>query len=157
MTRRNMEMRIMTHSSVLIALALGAAVLVPSAAAARDIVVQMKDNGADGMNVFEPAFVKAAPGDRIRFMATSPVHNAETIPTMLPDGVAPSKGLMGKEFDLIVAKPGLYGIKCLPHYSMGMVALIQVGAAPANLARVQAASLPPFAKKRMAPLLARVK
>lgn len=126
-------------------------------ALAKDIVVQMKDKGAEGAMVFEPSFVKAAVGDRIRFVPTNTNHNAETIPTMLPDGVAPSKGQLGKEFDLTITKPGVYGVKCLPHYSLGMVALVQVGPAPANLAKAKAVNLPPFAKKRMAALFAKVK
>lgn len=127
-------------------------------ALAKDHVVQMKNRGAAGAMVFEPAFVKAAPGDTIRFVPTDPSHNAETIPTMLPAGVTPSKGLMNKEFLLKVATPGVYGIKCQPHYTMGMVALIQVGKGPSpNLAAAQAAKLPPLAAKRMAPLLGQAK
>ncbi|MFD1786492.1 pseudoazurin [Sphingomonas floccifaciens] len=127
-------------------------------AVARDIVVQMKNQGAGGAMVFEPAFIKAQPGDTIRFKPTDPSHNAETIPTMLPAGVAPAKGAMNKEFVLPVTVPGLYGIKCMPHYSMGMVALIQVGKGPSsNLAAARAVKLPPFAAKRMTPMLAQAK
>ena len=127
-------------------------------AMAKDHVVQMKNMGKAGAMVFEPAFVRAAPGDRIRYVPTDPSHNAETIPTMLPPGVASTKGGMNKEFVLTVTKPGLYGIKCQPHYSMGMVGLVQVGAGPsANLASAKAAKLPPFAAKRMNPMLAQAK
>lgn len=126
------------------------------APAARTIIVQMKDMGAEGAMVFEPGFVKANVGDTIRFIPTNPTHNAETIASMLPAGVAPSSGTMGKEFDLKLTAPGLYGIKCKPHYAMGMVALIQAGKGPSpNLAAVKAVSLPPFAKKRMAAYLAK--
>lgn len=134
------------------------AIVAVAPASARDITVQMKDSGAAGTMVFEPAFVRAMPGDAVHFVPTNPAHNAETIPTMLPAGVASSRGQMGKEFVLTVTAPGLYGIKCLPHYSMGMVALIQVGKGPpANLAAAMAVKLPPFANKRMAPMLAGVK
>ena len=127
-------------------------------AAARDIVVQMKNVGTGGSMVFEPAFIKAQPGDTIHFKPTDPSHNAETIPTMLPAGVAPSKGQMNKEFVLPVTAPGLYGIKCMPHFSMGMVALVQVGNGPSpNLAAARAVKLPPFAAKRMTPMLAQAK
>lgn len=127
-------------------------------ASARDIVVKMKNQGAGGAMVFEPAFVKAQPGDTVRFVPTDPSHNAETIPSMLPAGVASSKGAMNKEFVLPVKAPGVYGIKCQPHYSMGMVALVQVGNGPsANLAAAKAAKLAPFAAKRMTPLLAQAK
>lgn len=136
-----------------------AAVLATAAPAmAKDHVVQMKNTGKAGAMVFEPAFVKAKPGDRIRYVPTDPSHNAETIATMLPAGVAPSKGGMNKEWVLTVSKPGLYGVKCQPHYSMGMVALVQVGDGPSpNLAQARAAKLPPFAAKRMNAMLAQAK
>jgi pseudoazurin len=127
-------------------------------ALAKDVTVHMKNQGAGGAMVFEPAFVKAMPGDTIHFMPTDPSHNAETISTMLPAGVTSSKGMMNKEFTLKVTVPGVYGIKCQPHYSMGMVALVQVGNGPsANLAAAKAVKLAPFAAKRMTPLLAQAK
>jgi pseudoazurin len=108
--------------------------------------------------VFEPAFVKAMPGDTVRFLPTDPGHNAETIPTMLPAGVASSKGAVNTAFVLKVSAPGLYGIKCQPHYAMGMIALVQVGDGPSpNLTAAKAAKLPPFAAKRMTPLLAQAR
>ena len=132
------------------------ALVAPAApAAARDVVVHMRNKGAAGAMVFEPAFVKAMPGDTIHFVPTDLTHNAETIPTMLPAGVASTKGAINKEFVLTASAPGIYGIKCQPHYAMGMVALVQVGTGPStNLAAAKAAKLPPFAAKRMAPLLA---
>lgn len=127
-------------------------------ALAKDITVKMKNQGAGGAMVFEPAFVKAMPGDVVHFVPTDPSHNAETIPNMLPAGVTSTKGQMNKEFVLPVKAPGVYGIKCMPHYSMGMIALVQVGNGPSpNLAAARAVKLAPFAQKRMTPLLAQAK
>jgi len=132
--------------------------LAPLSAQARDVIVHMKNQGADGAMVFEPSFVKAAVGDTIRFQPSNPSHNAETMANMLPAGATPMKGVMNKEAVLTVTKPGLYGIKCMPHYSMGMVALVQVGkVTPADLAAAKAVKLPPFAAKRMTAALAKVK
>ncbi len=128
-----------------------------SPALAKDITVQMKNQGKDGMMVFEPAFVKASVGDTVHFVPTDTSHNAETIAGMLPDGVEHVIGGMNKEMALKIDKPGVYGIKCKPHYTMGMVALIQAGKAPANLAAAKAVKLPGLAAKRMTPLLAQVK
>jgi pseudoazurin len=136
----------------------GIALASAAPAVAKDVVVKMKNQGAAGAMVFEPAFIRANPGDTVRFVPTDPSHNAETINTMLPAGASPAKGAMNKEFALTVKAPGVYGIKCMPHYSMGMVALIQVGKGPSpNLAQARAAKLPPFATKRMAPLLAQAR
>lgn len=127
-------------------------------AGARDIIVHMKNQGAEGAMVFEPAFVKAAPGDVIHFKPSDPSHNAETLPTMLPAGATPMKGAMNKEVSMKVTKPGLYGIKCMPHYSMGMVGLVQVGKPSAGeIAAARAVKLPPFAAKRMSSYLDKVK
>ena len=77
--------------------------------------------------------------------------------TMLPDGAAPAVGKINETLVVKVDKPGLWGFKCKPHYTMGMVALVQVGAKPANLAAARAAKLPPIAQKRMTAMLAKVK
>lgn len=50
---------------------------------------------------------------------------------------------------LTVTEPGVYGIKCTPHFAMGMVMLVQVGDAPANLDAAKAAKLPKKAQERM--------
>ena len=113
-------------------------------ASAKDIIVHMKNKGAEG--------------DVIRFQPTDASHNAETMATMLPAGATPMKGGMNKEAVLTVTKSGLYGIKCMPHYSMGMVALIQVGKpTAADIAAAKAVKLPPFAAKRMTAMLTKVR
>lgn len=143
-----------SHWAVLAGVGMIAAV--PQAALAKDIVVAMKTKGASGAYVFEPALVQAAVGDKVIFQPADPTHNAQTIPGMLPAGVAAAKGPMGKPFVLTVTKPGLYGISCLPHQSMGMVGLVKVGTgASPNLAAAKAVKLQPLAAKRMMPLLAK--
>lgn len=132
------------------ALLIAAILLTGTPLAAREHVVAMLNEGKDGAMVFEPGFIKAMPGDTVKFVATNPGHNAQTIAGMLPDGEAEQKGAMGKDYTLTLRTPGLYGIKCLPHASMGMVALVQVGKGPsANLEAAKAVKLPPLAKKRM--------
>ncbi|MNV94417.1 Pseudoazurin precursor [compost metagenome] len=44
---------------------------------------------------------------------------------------------------------GAYAIKCAPHMSMGMVALVVVGDAPDNLETVKTAKLPKKARDRL--------
>ena len=137
-------------------LALAAGLMMAAPAAAKEIVVQMKNKGAAGVMVFEPAFVRAQVGDTVRFVPTDKSHNAETVPGMLPAGAPSFKGKINEAIAFKVTKPGIYGIKCQPHLSMGMVALVQAGA-PANLAEAKAVKLPGLAKKRMDGLLAQVK
>ena len=59
---------------------------------------------------------------------------------------------------LTLGKPGVYGVECMPHASMGMIGLVQAGKGPSpNLAAARAVKLPPLAAKRMAPLLAQAR
>ena len=111
-------------------LAAAAAVLVLTGGArAAEVEIKLLNRGADGVMVFEPAFVKIAPGDTVKFLPTDKGHNAESIKGMLPEGATPFAGKNEQE--------GVYGIKCLPHYGMGMVAMIVVGA-PGNLDQAKA-------------------
>ena len=64
-------------------------------ACAAEIEVKMLNKGAEGLMVFEPALVKVAPGDTVKFVATDKGHNAETIKGMLSAGVSLEKALGG--------------------------------------------------------------
>lgn len=137
-------------------LGFGVAMVLAGMAAAAEHEVQMKNKGADGAMVFEPAVIRAAPGDTVRFVPTDKSHNVEGIKGMLPDGVAPFKSKMNEEYVLTLTAPGLYGVKCSPHVSMGMVALIQAGDAPANLDAAKAVKLPGKAGERMSAAFAKL-
>ena len=60
---------------------------------------------------------------------------------------------MNKEFTLKVTKPGIYGIKCKPHYVMGMVGLVVVGDPSSNLEAAKQAKNPGKAGKLFTELL----
>ena len=96
-------------------------------AAAEEHVVEMLNKGEKGNMVFQPDFVRAAPGDTIKFVPTDKSHNAETIKGMIPEGAEGFKSKMNEELTVTLDKDGVYGVKCAPHYGMGMVALIVVG------------------------------
>src|SRR5262245_52144069 len=49
------------------------------------------------------------------------------LPAWSPRGADAFKSKMNEEFSVTVHQEGVYGVKCAPHYSMGMVALIVVG------------------------------
>jgi pseudoazurin len=124
-------------------------------AAAKEWQVKMLNKGSDGkLMVFEPAFIKVAPGDTVKFVATQKGHNAESVAGMVPAGGAAFKGKINEEIVVRFAKPGVYGYKCLPHVGMGMVGLVQVGAATNKAdAAAAAAKLPGMGKKKMVELL----
>ena len=110
----------------LAALLLG--VLAAPAVAETHYVKMLNGNDLGGM-VFEPEFVRAAPGDTIKFLAAQRGHNAATINDFIPDGAEPFFGQINEEIEVTLTEDGFYGIKCSPHFDMGMVMLIRVGSA----------------------------
>ncbi len=139
----------------IIAIAALAAMTLAGGAQAAEHEILMLNKGEKGAMVFVPDMVKAAPGDTIRFVPTDKSHNAEAIKGMLPDGAELFKSKINEEFTIKLTARGLYGIKCTPHYGMGMVALILVGD-PVNLEAAKAVTHPGKAKKVFADLFATV-
>ena len=115
-----------------------------------EIEVKMLNKGSDGQAmVFEPAAIKAAPGDTIKFVPTDKGHDAAAMKGMIPEGVEEFKGKIGQELAVTVEKEGIYVVKCTPHLGMGMVAVVVVGdGAPANLDAVKTGKLPKKARER---------
>lgn len=135
-----------------------AAVLVASAAPlmAADHQIQLLNKGADGVMVFEPGFVKVAPGDTVTFVPTDKSHNVETFKGLIPDGATEFKSKPNEQYQAKFDVPGAYVVKCTPHAGMGMVALIQVGDNPANLDAIKTAKVPNPVRKRLDADLAQV-
>lgn len=111
-----------------LAASIAMAALMGNAAFAETIEVQMLNVGSDGERmVFEPAFVQAAPGDTIRFVAADRGHNAEINDGMLPEGADAFEGRINQEIEVVLDVEGVYGVICKPHFAMGMVMTIAVG------------------------------
>lgn len=129
----------------LVMAAFAAVMAMAGGANAAEVEVKMLNKGAEGMMVFEPALIKVAPGDTVKFVATDKGHNAETIKGMLPDGAATFIGKNGEDIAVKFDQAGIYGVKCAPHYGMGMVAMVVVGT-PAN--EEQAKAVPQIGKAK---------
>jgi pseudoazurin len=139
--------------------ALSAATLPATAAfatAGKNYTVKMLNNGPTGMMQFDTQLVRVKPGDSVTFVPADPGHNAESIPGMEPAGAEPFKGQMSKPLTVTFAKPGVYGFRCMPHFSMGMVGVVVVGN-PVNLAEAKALNLPGRPKQIMSGILASIK
>ncbi|WP_070888101.1 pseudoazurin [Pseudomonas argentinensis] len=121
--------------------------LICTAARAEVHEVKMLNRGAGGAMVYEPDYLAIAPGDRVKFIATHPSHNAASLPVFLPAAAEPFKGRINEEIEVKFEVPGFYGIQCIPHLAMGMVMLIQVGDRPSREVQIPA-SLPARAKQR---------
>ncbi len=112
--------------------ALALSALTGGSAYAETFEVQMLNVGSDGERmVFEPAFVQAAAGDTIKFIATDRGHNAELNDGMFPEGAEQFAGRINEEIEVTLDVEGVYGVICKPHFSMGMVMVIAVGDADA--------------------------
>jgi pseudoazurin len=122
---------------------------------AAEVEVKMLNKGAEGLMVFEPSLVRIEPGDTVKFVATDKSHNAESIKNMLPEGASPFAGKMNADVTVIFDKAGVYGVKCMPHYAMGMVALVVVGK-PDNLDQAKAVPQTGKAKQIFAALFDRL-
>ena len=145
------------------AASLGAAALLMAAwlvlagpALAAEHEIRMLNKGEAGIMVFEPAFLEVAPGDTVHFRAVDKGHNAASIDGMVPESGAAWKGGLNKDVTVILDVEGVYGVRCVPHYPMGMVALIVVGDPSVNLEAARQVKQPGRAKQRMAELLARL-
>lgn len=123
---------------------------------AATVEVKMLNRDSDGnIMVFEPAFVRISPGDTVHFVATDKSHDVVSIAGMIPDGAAPFAGQINQDLTVTFDKAGIYAYRCKPHYGMGMVGLVVVGA-PANEPAIKAAlntDVPNLAKARLTKLL----
>lgn len=109
----------------------------------------MLNKGKDGNMVFEPGAIRIASGDSITFIPTDKSHNAETVTDLTPAGAPTFKGKMNEVIKITFEVPGAYVVKCSPHVGMGMVGLVVVGDAPANLDAVKAAKFPKKTRERL--------
>lgn len=118
-------------------------------------LVKMLNRNATGAMVYEPDFLKVQPGDTVKFLATRSGHDAASIEGMMPEGAKPFKGKIDEEIEISFDVPGLYGVKCLPHYEIGMVMLIQVGDGDAKTMLNVPADVPAQAQKRFEDIMKR--
>ena len=122
----------------LLAALFACASLAPAAAA--DYQIRMLNQGADGMMQFDPQLLKIAPGDTVHFTATDQGHNVQSLDGMIPDGAKPFHSEIGQNLTVTFTVPGVYGYRCAPHGTLGMVGLVVVGR-PTNEAPAKASAM----------------
>lgn len=123
-------------------------------ARADEMVVEMLNKSSGQTYAYAPDLIRLQPGDSVMFRPTDKGHNAITIDGMLPDGAARIDVGFNKEIKITFDRPGIYGVKCVPHVGLGMVGLIIVGEPnDTNAIREATAKLPPKARARMEELL----
>jgi len=137
-----------------LAFAAAAALLAASPVLAETHTVEMLNKGPDGGRyVYSPEFLQVEPGDTIKFVNGDPGHNAATIEGAVPAGGETFTGKINEEIEVTLTEEGLYGYKCTPHYTLGMVGLILVGDEAPNLDALAEQRFPGRAGRRMESLI----
>ncbi len=96
------------------------------ALSAKEYEVKMLTTSSNGETmVFEPGFIKIAKGDTINFVPSDPSHNAQSFSTS-SDKLSFNTA-MGETVSVTFSEEGVVLYKCLPHFALGMVGVIQVG------------------------------
>ena len=117
-------------------------------AQAETFEVKMLNKGEAGRMIFEPQGLRVAVGDTVKFVASSKGHNAESVEGMMPEGAEAFKGKINEEIEVTLTEPGFYGVKCKPHFAMGMVMVIAVGDEEAAPESFMEGRIPKKAKAR---------
>jgi pseudoazurin len=116
---------IMLNRSVVLAAALTA---FGSSAMAEEFTVKLLTSGANSTQmIMEPGYIKIAKGDTVNFVPSDGSHNAQSFFT--PEGATPFVTPFGQPTKVVFNQEGVYLYKCLPHAMMGMLGVVQVGAA----------------------------
>lgn len=134
------------------ALIVALALALPATAADYTIHMVNKDTSGRAMQ-FDAAFLKIDVGDTVHFVGVDKGHNSESLMGGIPEGAEPWKGGLSQDITVTFTVEGLYAFKCMPHVAMGMVGLIQVGSAPANLDAIRALKIPGKGGARLGELL----
>ena len=111
-----------------------------SYAFSEDFEVNMLNQGAEGVMVFEPSVLNISVGDTVTFKPTNPGHNSASIAGMIPTGANSWDGGMSQEVKVTFTEEGTYVYQCTPHLMMAMVGVITVGDASVNLSEVKDAA-----------------
>ena len=106
-------------------------------AKAAEHTINLVTMGSDGQTmVMEPGYIKIAVGDSINFVPSDVTHNAESL--SIPAGATKFSTPYGQPTKVTFDTEGAYIYKCVPHVTMGMIGVIQVGNA-VNLDATKAA------------------
>lgn len=123
-----MDIRLSRRAVMMSALAAGVVAAAPLRASTQH-VVEMYNKHPENKKlrmVFTPRVLSVQPGDTVLFKSVDKSHNSASIDGMLPEGAEPWNGKVSRDIEVTFTVPGIYGYKCTPHLSMGMVGLIVV-------------------------------
>jgi len=123
--------------------------LAATPALAANVDVQLLTKGDKGAMVFQPDLVKIAVGDTVTYQPTDKGHDVDGAAGNIPAAATPFKGQMSQGLTQTFTVPGVYVVKCDPHYGMGMVSVVVVGNDLSNLHALKAVKNPKMAQARL--------
>ena len=100
--------------------------------------IEMRNQGSDGVMVFEPSVLRVKVGDSVTFKATDAGHNSASIEGMIPSGAESWDGGMSQDVTITFTEEGTYVYQCTPHLMMAMVGVITVGDLSKNIEEIEA-------------------
>ena len=112
----------------------------PPVASGEIYEIEMRNQGTDGVMVFEPSVVSLQVGDSVTFKATDAGHNSASIEGMIPAGAEIWDSGMSQDITITFTEEGTYVYQCTPHLMMAMVGVITVGDSDKNLEEILAAA-----------------
>lgn len=100
----------------------------PALAADGTVIEMLNKHPEDSKQrfVFHPRVQSVQAGETVLFKSVDKGHNSASVDGMIPEGVEEWNGKISKDVEVTFDKPGIYGYKCTPHATVGMVALIVV-------------------------------
>lgn len=113
----------------------------------------LNKNEAGERMVFSQELIRAEVGDTVRFIPSDKSHNAQSVDGALPGGQEPFRGRVNQVVEYTLTETGLNAVVCLPHQTMGMVALIVVGNDFSNADDVLGARIPGKGGEKIAALV----
>ena len=127
-------------------------VFVSSMAYSADMSIDMLNKLGKEKMVYSVDVAEIDVGDKITWLPASKGHNVHFIAG--PDGwELPKKSKNNKEVAITFDTPGIYLYQCIPHASMGMIALVVVGGDTSNLDAIAKAKVRGKRKKKLKKLL----
>lgn len=131
--------------------------LVATPTLAANVDVELLNKGENGAMVFQPELVKIAVGDTVTYLPTDKGHDIDGAAGNIPAAATPFKAPMSKGLTQTFTVPGVYVVKCDPHYGMGMVSVVVVGDDLSNLDALKAVKNPKLAQTRLDAIFAELK
>lgn len=123
---------------------------------AANVDVQLLNKGDKGSMVFQPDLVRINVGDTVTFQPTDKGHDVQSVDGLIPAGAPSFKGDTSQTLAETFTVPGVYEVKCTPHYGLGMVAVVVVGDDLSNLDALKAAHNPKLPQARLDAIFAQL-